>query len=160
MVGLLFLLFVVVPLVEIYVFVVVAGAIGVLPAIAVLMACSLLGLWLVKREGLGVLRRMQATVNRGEVPAAELVDGALLAFAGAMCLIPGFVTDALGLLLVLPPVRHLARNLLIRRWTKRGTFPGAGRFVGGAVVDVEYVGDVTPERPQGGSPPIELGPGR
>jgi UPF0716 protein FxsA len=160
MVGLLFLLFVVVPLVEIYVFVVVAGAIGVLPAVAALMACSLLGLWLVKREGLGVLRRMQATVNRGEVPADELVDGALIAFAGAMCIIPGFVTDALGLLLLLPPVRHLVRNLLVRRWVGRGTLPGSGRFVGATVVDVEYVGDVTPERPQGGSPPIELGPGR
>lgn len=160
MVGLMFLVFVVVPLVEIYVLVEVAGAIGVLPALATLLACSLLGVWLVKREGLGVLRRMQATVNRGEVPATELVDGGLVAMAGALCLVPGFVTDGIGLILLLPPVRHLVRNLLVRRWTKRGTFPGSGRFVGATVVDVEYVGDVTPRGPQGGEPPIELGPGR
>jgi len=163
MVGLLLLLFVVVPLVELYALVAVAGAIGLLPALAVLLACSVLGVWLVKREGLGVLRRMQATVNRGEVPATELVDGGLLVVAGALCLVPGFVTDAVGLLLLVPPVRHVVRARLIRRWSRGGTFPGSGRgrFVGATVVDVEYVGDVTPTRsPDNSGPPIELGPGR
>ena len=69
MVGLLFLLFVVVPLVELYVLVTVAGVIGLLPALALLLAVSFLGVWLVKREGLGVLRRMQGTLGRGEMPA-------------------------------------------------------------------------------------------
>ena len=154
MVGLLLLLFVVVPLVELYVLVSVAGVIGVLPAIAALLAVSVLGVWLVKREGIGVLRRMQATAGRGEIPTNEMVDGGLLVVAGALCIVPGFVTAALGLLLLVPPLRRVVGNRLIRRWSL-----GRGPFFGAAVVDVEYVGDVTP--PRGPSaPPIELGPGR
>ena len=154
MVGLLLLLFVVVPLVELYVLVSVAGVIGTLPAIAALLAVSVLGVWLVKREGIGVLRRMQATAGRGEIPTNEVVDGGLLVVAGALCIVPGFVTGALGLLLIVPPVRRVFGNHLIRRWSL-----GRGPFFGTAVVDVEYVGDVTPPRGPSG-PPIELGPGR
>src|SRR6478736_3289570 len=102
MVGLLFVLFVVAPIVELYVLVLVAGAIGWLPALASLLVVSFLGVWLVKREGLAVLRRMQESLNRGEVPTTEMVDGGLLVVAGAMCVVPGFVTDALGLLLLVP----------------------------------------------------------
>jgi UPF0716 protein FxsA len=157
--ALLFVLFVVVPVVEISVFVWVAGMIGVLPALAALLAMSLLGVWLVKREGIGVLRRMQGTVNRGEVPTAEMVDGGLLAAAGLLCVVPGFVTGILGLLLVVPPVRALVRNRLVSRWG-RGVGPGVvRRFSGGGIVDVEYVGDVTPTRTDP-RPPTELGPPR
>jgi UPF0716 protein FxsA len=160
MIGLLFLLFVVVPLVELYALVTVAGVIGLLPALALLLAISFLGVWLVKREGLGVLRRMQDTLGRGELPANEMVDGGLLVVAGVMCLVPGFVTDAMGLVLIVPPVRTFVRNRLIQRWT-RGAGVAGGRvpFVRARVVDVEYVGDVTPRRGPSGSPP-ELGSGR
>lgn len=166
MVGLLFLLFVVVPLVELYVLVLVAGAIGWLPALALMLAVSFLGVWLVKREGLGVLRRTQDTLARGEMPANEVIDGGLLVVAGVLCVLPGFVTAAMGLLLILPPVRAFVRNRLIHRWT-RGAGLAGGRmpFMRARVVDVEYIGDVTPDRgpsgPSAGSgPPIELGPGR
>ena len=161
MVGLLFLLFVVVPLVELYVLVTVAGVIGLLPALALLLAVSFLGVWLVKREGLGVLRRMQGTLGRGEMPADEMVDGGLLVVAGVMCLVPGFVTDVLGLLLIVPPIRTFVRNRLIHRWT-RGAGMAGGRgpfFFRAQAVDVEYIGDVTPRRGPSG-PPTELGPGR
>jgi UPF0716 protein FxsA len=158
--ALFFLLFVVVPLVEIYVFVQVAGAIGVLPALAALLAVSFLGVWLVKAEGLGVLRRMQSTVNRGDVPTAEVVDGGLLVVAGALCILPGFVTAAAGLLLLLPPLRALVRNRLLLRWGGNGGIgTGRQRFVGGTFVDVEYVGEVTRTR-NDPNPPTELGPGR
>jgi UPF0716 protein FxsA len=160
MVGLVFLLFVVVPIVELYVLVLIAGVIGWLPALASMLAVSFLGIWLVKRQGLGVLRRMQDNLNRGEIPAAEMVDGGLLVVAGALCVVPGFVTAALGLLLIVPPVRRAVRNRLIRRWTKGAGLPGTRRFVRGAVVDVEYVGDVTPRRPGPTPPPTELGSGR
>ncbi|HEY6532182.1 MAG TPA: FxsA family protein [Acidimicrobiales bacterium] len=160
MAALLFVLFVVVPLVEIYVFIVVASAIGVLPALAALLAVSFLGLWLVKAQGLGVLRRMQATVNRGEVPTAEVVDGGLLVSAGVLCIVPGFVTGAIGLLLLLPPLRAFVRNRLLARWGRDGGLgTGRGRVVGGTIVDVEYVGDVTPG-PRSPTSPTELGPGR
>jgi UPF0716 protein FxsA len=161
MVGLVFLLFVVVPIVELYVLVLVAGAIGWLPALAAMLAVSFLGVWLVKREGLGVVRRMQQNLNRGEIPAAEMVDGGLLAVAGALCIVPGFVTAAMGLLLIVPPVRRAVRNRLIRRWSKGSGLPGSRRrFMGGAIVDVEYVGDVTPRNPGPTPPPTELGRGR
>jgi UPF0716 protein FxsA len=154
MVGLLLLLFVVVPLVELYVLVSVAGVIGVLPAITALLAVSVLGVWLVKREGIGVLRRMQATAGRGEMPTDEMVDGGLLVVAGALCIVPGFVTAALGLLLLVPPLRRIVGHRLVHRWSL-----GRGPFFGTAVIDVEYVGDVT--RPPGPSaPPTELGSGR
>jgi UPF0716 protein FxsA len=161
MVGLLFLLFVVVPIVELYVLVSVAGVIGLLPALAALLAVSFLGVWLVKREGLSVLRRMQESLNRGEIPAAEMVDGGLLVAAGTMCVVPGFVTDALGLLLIVPPVRTFVRNRLIHRWTRgEGLAGGRNPFVRTRVVEVEYIGDVTPPTPRPPEPPTELGSGR
>ena len=167
MVGLLFVLFVVVPLVELYVIVSVAHLIGLLPTLVALLAVSFLGAWLVKREGLGVYRRLRSSVNRGEVPATELVDGGLLVAAGAMCVVPGFVTDGLGLLLVVPPVRAFVRNRLIARWGRGRGFAGVGRPYGAGggfgIVDVEHLGDVTPprQRPSDPSaPPTELGPGR
>jgi UPF0716 protein FxsA len=161
MAGLLLVLFVVVPLVELYVIVSVAHVLGVLPTLAVLVLVSVLGAWLVKREGLGLLRRMQATLGRGEVPTAEVVDGGLLLVAGALCLVPGFVTDAVGLLLVLGPVRAFVRNRLIARWSRGGGLMAPGRsFLRTRVVDVEYVGDVTPPRRPPASPPTELGSGR
>ena len=90
-----------------------------------------------------------------------MVDGGLLVVAGVMCLVPGFVTDVLGLLLILPPIRSFVRNRLIHRWT-RGAGMAGGRapfFARAQAVDVEYIGDVTPRRGPSGPPP-ELGPGR
>jgi UPF0716 family protein affecting phage T7 exclusion len=165
--ALLFVLFVVVPIIEIYVFVVVAGAIGFFPALAALLAVCFFGVWLVKREGVGVLRRMRTTVDRGEVPTREVVDGGLLVVAGTLCIVPGFVTGALGLLLLLPPLRAFVRNRLLVRWGRNGG-PGLARrrVVGGTIVDVEYVGDVTPSDigstppRRDPTPPTELGSGR
>lgn len=160
MVGLLFLLFVVVPLVELYVIVAVASEIGALLTIALLLAISFFGAWLVRREGVGVLRRTQSTLDAGGLPAAEMVDGALLLAAGAMLVVPGFVTDVLGLALVVPPVRALLRNRLIRRWERRSGVGPNGFARRGGFVDVEFIGDVTPRRPDPGSSPPELGGGR
>lgn len=150
----LFVVFVVVPLVELAVIVEVAGAIGLLPTIALLILVSAVGAFLVKREGIGVMRRTQAAINRGEVPGREMLDGALLMGAGALCVVPGFVTDTFGLLLLIPPVRHFVGSRLIHRWTKGASFIGATRQ---EVVDVEWVGDVTP-RPSTKRAAIELGP--
>lgn len=162
MVGLLVVLFVVVPLVELYVIVTVAGAIGVVPTLALLLAVSVGGAWLVKRQGLGVWRRTQAAVQRGEVPASEVVDGAVLLGAGSLLLVPGFVTDTIGLLLLVPPVRAVFRHRLLRRWGPVGT----RTMRGGRVVDVEFVGDATgPGTSPGSGPsgpagrPPELGSG-
>lgn len=109
---LLVLLFVVVPLVELYVLVQVGQEIGALNTIGLLLAVSIVGAWLAKREGIGVLRRIKAQVNAGQVPASGLVDAALVLFAGVLLLTPGFITDVLGVILLVPPTRALVRRLL------------------------------------------------
>jgi UPF0716 protein FxsA len=156
---LLFLLFVVAPLVELYVIVQMAHLIGLLPALGLLVVLSLVGAWLVKREGLAVLQRLRSSLAGGELPTKPLVDGGLIVVAGALCIVPGFVSDSIGLLLLLPPVRALVRNRLIARWSVPGASRITRRFSGGSVINIEYLGDVTPN--SGGSilPPPELEPG-
>lgn len=110
------LLFLVVPIFELYVIVQVADAIGVLATIGLLILDSLVGGWLMKREGMGVLRRLQAKLSAGELPSTELVDGFLILFGGALMLAPGFVTDILGMGLLLPPVRAVVRRVISRRF--------------------------------------------
>ena len=121
MLGALALLFVVVPFVELFILIRVGQEVGAVPTILTLIAVSVLGAWLVKREGLGVLRRARARVDAGEVPGVELVDGVLILFAGALLLTPGFLTDVVGILLLVPPVRaalrYRTRVVLQRRTT-------------------------------------------
>jgi UPF0716 protein FxsA len=80
---------------------------------------SMVGAWLAKREGLGVLRRLQATVHAGRVPGVELIDGFLIFLAGALMITPGFLTDIVGILLLLPPVRAGMRHSLRRYFVHR-----------------------------------------
>jgi UPF0716 protein FxsA len=124
MAVLLFLLFIVLPLLELFVIVEVAGTLGILPTIVLLVSISLVGSWLVRREGLGVVRRARAMLDAGELPTGEVVDGVLLVFAGALLLTPGFVTDAVGLFLLVPPTRALTRRLLTGRFRRRLGFVG------------------------------------
>ncbi|MDP9071933.1 MAG: FxsA family protein [Actinomycetota bacterium] len=112
--GGLFLLFLVVPFVELFIILQVGRAIGALNTIAVLVVVSVVGAWLVKREGLGVLRRARRRLDAGAVPGRELVDGVLILFAGALLLTPGFLTDLLGVLLLVPPVRGAIRVAVSR----------------------------------------------
>ena len=119
-------LFIAVPLIEIAVIIQVGSWLGVLNTLALLILISVLGAWLVKRQGVGLLRRVQGELAAGRVPATALVDGALLLVAGTLLLIPGFVTDFFGLLLLLPPVRAGIRSWLRRRWIGGG---GTGRWV-------------------------------
>lgn len=120
MVGLLALLFFVVPIAELYVIVQVSHGVGVPETILLLIGISVVGAWLAKLAGLSVLNRLQQTIREGRVPSAELVDGALVLFAGALMITPGFLSDCLAILLLLPPSRVLARNALLRRVRRGG----------------------------------------
>ena len=119
MFAVLALLFVVLPFIELYVIVQVAHVMGVLPTLAILLLVSIVGAWLVKREGFNAIRRAQARMNEGRVPGRELVDGMLILFAGVLLLTPGFITDAVGILLLLPPVRAVVRLAALRYLSKR-----------------------------------------
>ena len=108
------LLFLVVPLVELYVIIQVGQAIGALNTVGILLLDSLIGGWLMKREGLAVFRRLQAKLEQGEVPGSELVDAFLILFGGALMLTPGFISDIVGMALLLPPVRPLRARPVLR----------------------------------------------
>jgi UPF0716 protein FxsA len=113
------LLFILIPLAEIWVIVQVGQAIGVLNTFGLLILSGIIGGWLMKREGLAVWRRAQASVERGQVPTKELIDGVLILAGGALMVAPGFITDIVGMLLLLPPVRAAIRALVRRRMVRR-----------------------------------------
>ncbi len=116
----LLVLFLIVPIVELAVIIQVGQAIGVVPTIATLIGVSVVGSWLVKREGMGVWRRFRQQMEAGHVPGRELADGVMIMLAGALLLTPGFVTDVFGILLLLPPVRAAIRVSALRHLTERG----------------------------------------
>lgn len=127
------LLFLVVPIVELYVIIQVAHAIGVLDTLGLLLLDSIVGGWLMKREGLGVLRRLQSKLQSGDLPSTALVDGFLILFGGALMLAPGFLTDLLGMALLLPPVRAVVRRVLARRFKTVVISRGGGAGLGDVI---------------------------
>ena len=137
------LLILVVPIVELYAFVKVSDAVGFLDALGILIVVSLLGVWLVKRAGLRVWARFNEQLVAGTTPSKEVADGVCLLLAGVLLVIPGFVTDALGLFLLLPPVRAVVRRVVVRRYAGRGPvriIHASYRRVGGdSVIDTSGV---------------------
>jgi UPF0716 protein FxsA len=119
MVGVLIVLFLLLPLAELYVIIQVGQAFGALNTIALLILISAVGAWLVKREGLSVWRRFQRQIEAGAVPGREIADGVMILFAGALLLSPGFLTDLVGIALLLPPVRAAVRAVVLRRAANR-----------------------------------------
>jgi UPF0716 protein FxsA len=158
MLVLLVLLFVVAPITELYVILQVSHSVGAANTILLLAGVSVVGAWLAKRQGLVAIRRIQATVAQGKVPSGELVDGALVILAGALMIAPGFISDCLAILLLLPPTRAVARHAILRRIRAGGivtsVISGSGRRPTGATWDAESWED-PPDEPRGRP---ELGP--
>jgi UPF0716 protein FxsA len=115
----LFVLFIVVPIVELAVIIQIGQAIGVLPTIALLIADSVLGAALMRSQGRAAWLRFNAALAEGRVPGREVMDGALVIFGGALLLTPGFMSDVLGLVLLLPPTRAIVRKVLVARYGSR-----------------------------------------
>src|SRR5262245_28139433 len=107
--ALLVILFIVVPIVELFVIIQVWQAIGVLPTLALLLADALLGSRLLRHQGRGAWRRFNEALAQRRFPAREVADGVLIAVGGTLLLTPGFVTDIFGLILLIPPTRALVR---------------------------------------------------
>lgn len=108
----LLLAFLVVPLLEIYLVIQVGQLIGVVPTVVLLLLESLLGAWIVKREGRRAWTALRSGIGSGRMPSRELLDAALVLVGGTLLLTPGFATDIVGFFLVLPPTRPLARGLV------------------------------------------------
>ena len=122
--------FVAVPLVEIWTILQVGRVVGPWWTIALLVLDSLIGAWLIKREGSRAWRALRAALERGRMPAREMADGALILIGGTLMLTPGFVTDAVGILAILPMTRPFARRLLTRVLERRLLSAGHGRRPG------------------------------
>ncbi len=149
-----------IPLIEIYFLVQVGQEIGTAATILLLVAISIVGAWLVKREGRATWNRLQAAMARGDIPTREAVDGAMILFGGALMLTPGFLTDIVGLLLILPPTRAGLKGTFRRvlgTWvlTRAGVVGKAGRGVYAAKVVSSRRkprGATGPVTPRSGSP--------
>lgn len=118
--------------VEITVLVIVGNAIGLLATILLLIAASVIGMWLLRREGTRTFAAFQEAVRTRRVPHREMVDGVLIAASGVLILIPGFVSDVLALALLFPPTRSLLTKRITRRAEQAAR---SARFNGAVVVD-------------------------
>ncbi len=135
----LFLAFVGVPIIEIYLFLLVGGRIGTLNTMIVIILTAAIGTQLVRQQGMIVLRRAQESMNAGRLPANEMVDGVLILAAGLLLLTPGFFTDAVGFLLLIPPTRAIMRRYVLARIQDRITLHAASR--GPRASEMEIVDD-------------------
>jgi UPF0716 protein FxsA len=111
----LLLLFISVPILEIYLLISVGSLIGVLPTVLLVIFTAVLGTYLLRAQGLATLQKMQATLEQGQMPAEALFEGVFLLVGGALLLTPGFFTDALGFLCLMPFVRKFLIAWLIQR---------------------------------------------
>jgi UPF0716 protein FxsA len=131
--AILVILFIVVPIAELFVIIQVGELIGVWPTLALLLADALLGSLLLRHQGRGAWRRFNAALAERRFPGKEVADGVLIVIGGTLLLTPGFLSDVAGLLLLIPPTRAVARRLLRRFTIGRFTVVGVpGGFGGGA----------------------------
>jgi UPF0716 protein FxsA len=143
----LFVLFIAVPLLEIYVLIQVGQVIGPWWTILLLVLDSILGTWLIKREGSRAWRALRQALETGRMPGKELADGALILIGGTLMLSPGFVTDAFGILLILPLTRPAARRLL-------SVVIGRRLLAGTLAANSRHPGPGTPRNASGGGPVV------
>jgi len=124
----LFLLFLAVPIIEIWFLIQVGSVIGAGWTIVVVVATAIAGAALVRSQGLAIFKRIQQETAQGRVPTMDMLEGLMLLVAGAVLLTPGFFTDAVGFALLIPPVRALISRYIVRRsvihMTARGQTPG------------------------------------
>lgn len=108
----LLLLFIIVPLLELYIFLTVGSRIGIAATVAIVIITGFLGAYLTKSQGLKTLARYRESIQAGKLPHQEILDGLMILAAGAVLLTPGFLTDAIGFALLVPSIRNLVRQWL------------------------------------------------
>ncbi len=111
--------FIIIPIIEIVILIEVGGIIGALPTAALVVLTAVIGVTLLKREGIMTLARVQRRLDQGELPETELLEGVMLLVGGALLLTPGFVTDTFGFICIVPGLRRPLARWIIRRGTVR-----------------------------------------
>lgn len=132
----LFLLFLIVPLIEVVILIQVGRAIGAGYTVILIIGTAALGAALLRWQGLATLARVRLSMDQGRLPATELIEGLLLLIAGALLLTPGFFTDALGFLALLPGLRKFVAEALLVRFIQRRVHPG--RDDRGEIIEGQY----------------------
>ncbi|MEL6169506.1 MAG: FxsA family protein [Pseudomonadota bacterium] len=135
----LFLLFLAVPLIEIALFVQIGGAIGLLATLGIVVLTAVVGSIVVRKQGIATLGKFQTAMNGLSDPTAPLVHGAMILFAGALLLTPGFFTDFVGGALLVPPVRGWLFQIIRRNVVVQGAGPinGQSDVIDGEAVDLD-----------------------
>lgn len=142
--GILFLLFVAIPVAEIALFIWVGDRIGLVATLAAIVITALVGSALVSRQGAGAMRQVQEAFFQARFPAKELAHGLMIAIAGTLLITPGFLTDGIGFLLLIPPVREVVRRFFSRRFGRNWVVGPGPR-----VTDAQWT---EPEPPNAGPP--------
>ncbi len=142
-IGILFLIFLAIPIVEIYLLIQIGEVIGAPWTVAGVVATAVIGAWLVKAQGVITLHRAMQTMKRNEAPALEIVEGLFLLVAGALLITPGFVTDAIGFACLTPALRRPLAHVLVARLVReisRKTEEAArqGGSSGARTIDADY----------------------
>lgn len=141
------LLLIAVPVVEIYFLIQVGSAIGAFPTVVFIILTAVLGAYLFRLQGMATFQRVQASLARGEIPAVEMIEGAMLLVSGALLLTPGFVTDIVGFVCLVPSIRQkFALSILKSQMVNQSSFHAGGSFdqqsggdeSGGDVIEGEF----------------------
>ncbi len=127
-----------VPYLEFLVFVEVADEIGGLTALMLTILTAVLGIFIIRQEGIQVLANLKNTVDRGESPVSELIHGFFLAIAGFFFLLPGFITDSIAILLAIAPIRAMLGNMMVKAGKRNYENRPRSSFSGGIIIDGEY----------------------
>ncbi len=146
-----FLIFVLVPVAEMYVLIRVGSQIGAWPTIGLVLLTALVGVALLRQQGLSTLARGMGRLEQGQLPAQEMVEGMLLAMTGALLLTPGFLTDVVGFLLLIPPIRLVAVRWLLDRMIIGGPGPAWRQRHGHRAGRGPFDGHIGPDDQQGGT---------
>jgi UPF0716 protein FxsA len=144
-VAILVALFIVVPIVELWVIIEIGSLIGVWPTIALLLADALLGSLLLRHQGRGAWRRFNAALEERRFPGREVADGLLIAIGGTLLLTPGFVTDIVGVIFLIPPTRAIVRRVMRGYFARRFVIVGASAMGGRGPAKRTYDYDATAE---------------
>ena len=136
-----FLVFFSIPIVEMYLLIEVAERIEALPTILLVMLTAVVGVSLIRRQGLSTLTKGIGRLNQAEIPAAEIIEGVLLAVAGAFLITPGFLTDFIGFMIIIPITRRMTALMLLKRMMARADFRTNGSDLGGGSNKTRDVSD-------------------